>query len=95
MRDVIAKMLNSQEGIVLMIVMIMIGTNIALTGAKKILAWLKDKTESKADDKAYEIVSKVLSALDKVLEFASANSQALPPKAKAELEKKEWKEKSE
>lgn len=90
MKEVIANLLNSQEGILLTIVTVMIGTNILMTCAKKFLGWVMVKTENKIDDKAYEVVAKVLSVLNKGLEFASANSDALPPKVKAELAKKEW-----
>lgn len=92
MKDLIAKLLNSQEGILTIVIMTVICMNIVLTAAKKVLSRIKDKTESKTDDKAYEVITKVLSALNKVLEFASANSDALPPKVKAELAKQDWTE---
>jgi hypothetical protein len=92
MQEMISKILGSHEATILTIVLVVIGTNVMMTALKKSLGWVKDKTETKLDDKAYAIVEKVLSATDKVLEFASANSTALPEKAKAELEKKEWKE---
>lgn len=92
MHDAIAKMLNSQEGLLTLAIIVIVGVNVSLTGLKKFLGWLKGKTESKADDNAYNVVVKVLGWLDKALEFASANSHALPAKAKAELDKGEWKE---
>jgi hypothetical protein len=90
MRDIVAKLLNSQEGIVLFVVMIMIGTNVLLMSALKVLGWIKDKTETQADNKLHALLSKGASVLSKVLAFLSANSALLPPKAKAELDKKEW-----
>jgi hypothetical protein len=91
MKDIVAKLLNSQEGILMIIVSVMIGTNILLTSLRKCLGWIKDKTETHADNKAYDLIVKVLSYSDKALEFMSANSTALPAKAKAELDKGEWK----
>jgi hypothetical protein len=85
MKDIVAKLLNSQEGILMIIVSVMIGTNILLTSLRKCLGWIKDKTETHADNKAYDLIVKVLSYSDKALEFMSANSTALPAKAKAEL----------
>lgn len=92
MEEFISKALNSHEGILLLIIVVVVGLNVAMTSLKKFLGWLKDKTVSKADDKAYVVISKILSWSDKALEFASANSSSLPPKIKAELDKKEWKQ---
>lgn len=91
MSDALSKVLGSVEGPVFVIVLVVIGLNVLLTSLKKSLGWLKDKTETKADDRAHAIVVKVLLVLDRLLEFASANSAALPARAKAELAKGEWK----
>jgi hypothetical protein len=92
MHDIVAKMLNNQAGILTLMITVIVGFNVCLTSLKKTLGWIKDKTETKADDRAYELIAKLLGWTDKALEFASANSQALPPKAQAELAKEEWKE---
>jgi uncharacterized membrane protein YbjE (DUF340 family) len=91
-KELVAKALSSQEGLIYFVILVMIAVNVALTSAKKFLGWLHKKTESKLDDRAFEIVSQVLRGLSLGLEFISANSEALPAKAKAELDKGEWKE---
>jgi hypothetical protein len=91
MQELLAKLMGSQEGLIVAVVMIMIGVNIALTSARKFLGWLHLKTESKVDDKAYVVVSRILGWSDKALQFMSANSAMLPAKAKAEIDRNEWK----
>lgn len=55
------------------VVMVLVCVNIALSAAKQILEKIKDKTASNADNKAYEIISKVSDVLAKVVDWFSAN----------------------
>ncbi len=90
MQEKIKLIFVNLDGLIFVVALVMIGLNIAMMSLSKFLGWLKDKTESKLDDKAYEVVTRVLRASQVALSYASANSALLPPKAKAEIEKKEW-----
>lgn len=90
MHEIVAKILGNLDGSIALIVTVVIGLNVLLMSLLKFLGWLKDKTESKADDKAHAFLNKLLGHTLRALAFASANSAAFPPKAKAELDKGEW-----
>lgn len=62
-------------GLIAVIIAVMVGLNMILMGAHKILGAIKDKTESKADDKAFEVIGKISSGAQKVIDFVSANSK--------------------
>jgi hypothetical protein len=47
---------------------------------------VKDKTAVTWDNALSDSLGKVLSIVSKILEFASANSTVLPPKARKEIE---------
>lgn len=89
MLEFLQTFLAGKESTIVMTLAIVYGTNAVLTGVKKMLGRIKDKTESQVDDKIYGVLDKVVGAVDKVIEFLTANSQALPGKAKEELEKKD------
>ncbi len=92
MQETIQKLADSAQGIILLVVITVIGFNVAMTALAKCLGWIKDKTASKVDDRAYEIITRVLKALQVGLSWASANSGLFPAKVKAVLDKKEWDE---
>lgn len=85
----IAGYLAKYQDLIMVVVMTVICTNVLLTAVKKLLGRFKDKTASDLDNKAYAFISGLLGYVDKALEFATANSNALPPAVKAELEKKD------
>lgn len=65
--------MNLNSDSVVMILAVVAGFNIVLTGAKSILDAIKDKTESTADNKAAEILGKVIGYISGALGFLSAN----------------------
>jgi hypothetical protein len=89
MNAVIAKILASKEGILVLAVICMLGLNAVLTAAKKWIDRIKDKTATQVDDKASVVLGQILSVLSKVIEFMTANTTVLPDSVKAELEKKD------
>lgn len=50
-----------------------IAFNLMLSGIHKGLEVLKDKTASNADDKAWELIGKILSVLQKIVDFVGMN----------------------
>lgn len=50
-----------------------IAFNLVLTGLHKGLEVLKDKTESKADDKAWEIIGKIAEITQKIVDYVGMN----------------------
>lgn len=79
------KISQSAEGIMLISVMTMIATNLVLTGTSKVLGYLKDKTATQLDNKAFEVINRLLGALHKAIDYVSANASHLPPKVVDEL----------
>jgi len=69
--------ISQNGGIVPAIVLVAFAFNMALSGISKALESIKDKTESKADDKAFEIISKIVSVLQKIVDWGSANRSHL------------------
>lgn len=55
------------------IIMVVMGINIMLSAAGKILDMVKDKTESNTDNKALVIVNKIAAVLTKLLDWTGAN----------------------
>ncbi len=86
MKEWISNMLASKEGQIAAAVAAVYALNAVLTGLKKGLARIAPKTETQLDDKALAMVSKAATVIDKVIEFMTANSTALPGKAKEEAE---------
>lgn len=86
MKDLIAKLLTNLDTTLFVIVMVVISVNVILTAFKKVVDKFKDTTATTLDNKASDIVGKILAAISKILEFASANSSVLPPKARKEIE---------
>lgn len=86
MKDIIANILGSKEGLITTIITVIVGINILLTGLKKLVDYMKDKTGSKIDNDISNFLGMILGWISKGLEFLSANSTALPPKAKQEIE---------
>lgn len=72
----IQKIMEFLQGnsVVALIISAVIAFNILITGLKKALEYIKDKTASTVDNKLYDFINKVASVLDKVVEFISANS---------------------
>jgi hypothetical protein len=93
MKEWLASLLTSKDASLATILACVIALNILLTGLKKSLGWIKDKTATTLDDKAYDAVTKVLGVGEKVVEFLSANSTALPPVAKQTVESGEVEQK--
>ena len=54
-----------------MIAGIVVGLNLLLSGIAKILEMIKDKTASQADNKAFDIINKIVHALSKVIDWVA------------------------
>lgn len=54
-----------------MIAGIVVGLNILLSGISKILEMIKDKTATQADNKAFDIINKIVHALAKVIDWVA------------------------
>jgi hypothetical protein len=52
-----------------------VGFNVALTGISKGLELIKDKTSNTADNKLYDIICKVTSVLQKIVDAAGFNPE--------------------
>lgn len=86
--EFISKLLESQDATLAKILVAVLFMNVFLSGLKRALDYVKDKTETTLDNKAAELLGKILGVGSKVIDFLSANPSALPPKTKAELEGK-------
>lgn len=65
------------------ILMWVIALNLGLSGISKALEKVKDKTKTDLDNRAYATLYKIVSKLQKLIDFASANIQHKePPKGK-------------
>jgi hypothetical protein len=49
--------------------------NILMTALKTVLEKIKDKTETQADNKMYDIVTKICNILSTVIDWTSANKE--------------------
>jgi predicted transcriptional regulator YheO len=64
----------AQHGDVIQIVAVtLICVNVALSALQKILGLIMDKTKTKADNKAYVVVTSVMAFLASAVDWASAN----------------------
>lgn len=62
-----------ETGAIADILMWVLALNLFLSGLGKALEKIKDHTKSKADNKAYEVISKVTGVLQKIVDLISAN----------------------
>lgn len=58
-----------------LVVMYVISFNALLSGAYKSLEIIKDKTATQFDNKAYEVIGKIISVLMKIIDFLGYNLQ--------------------
>lgn len=64
----------AQNGELMQVVAVtVICVNILLSALQKVLLLIKDKTKTKADNKAYIVISQILGAMAQVVDWASAN----------------------
>lgn len=66
-------MIDQMQELMPIIIAGVIAFNLMLSGIHKGLEVLKDKTASKADDNAWEIIGKILSVLQKIVDFIGMN----------------------
>lgn len=57
------------------IVAVVIGFNFLMMGLHSILGWMKDKTATDVDNKADDMIVKILDFLKKMVDVASANKE--------------------
>lgn len=57
----------------LVVVPYLLALNVFLSGLSKALEMIKDKTETKADDKLFALVDKAVGGLGKIVDLVSAN----------------------
>jgi hypothetical protein len=55
------------------LVAILVAVNVILSGVSKLLEIIKDKTESQVDNKAFEIIGKVSSFMQKAVDWMQGN----------------------
>lgn len=87
--EFISNILSGFDPILAKVLIAVIAMNAGLTGIKKAVDKIKDKTENKWDNKISDILGTILGCTSKVIEYASANSSALPKKSKEEIDKKD------
>jgi len=58
-----------------MLVVVVLALNVFLTGVRKALEIIKDKTESDIDNKIYNILGKVTDVLLKIIDVIGSNPQ--------------------
>lgn len=64
----------AQHGDVIQVVAVtLICVNIALSALQKILGLIMDKTQTKADNKAYVVITRVMAFIASAVDWASAN----------------------
>lgn len=71
--EVVDSLMGFDGGMVGMVVMVAVCLNMALSAASKILDLIKDKTASSVDNKIADILHKVLSVLQKLIDFIGMN----------------------
>lgn len=86
MKELLTKLLSNLDTALLVCALVVVCVNTLLTALKKVIDKVKDLTPTDLDNKAAVIVGKILAVTSKILEFASANSSVLPPKARKEIE---------
>lgn len=64
-----------QNGFMISVVSCMVAVNYLLTGIYNFLGWLKDKTATQADDKAWAFIAKLIGWVQKVIEIGQGNQQ--------------------
>jgi hypothetical protein len=74
--------IDANGGILVTIGTVCVMLNMVLSGVAKALEVLKDSTQSQADDKAYTIVTRIISALQTVISWTSGG-RAAPAKTAA------------
>lgn len=57
------------------ILTVVYGANIALAGIQRGLEFIKDKTETKLDNKAYDAIAKIIKVLLKLIDVVGFNPQ--------------------
>ncbi len=65
--------IESSGGVIPATVILMLALNAALTGLKSALEFIKDKTATDADNKAFLVVSKLCGILSGIIDWATAN----------------------
>lgn len=86
MIDWISNLLSSKDASLQLILACFLALNVGLTGLKKGLDLIKDKTEAKWDNDMSDLIGKILGSAGKGIEFLSANESALPVKTRADLD---------
>lgn len=61
-------------GYLAFIVMVVMMVNFILTGIKKALELVMDKTKTPVDNSIYKVIHAIVSFFDKVIEFLTANT---------------------
>lgn len=84
----ISQMLSGVDPLLAKVLMYVIALNVGLTGLKKAVDKIKDRTENQWDNKVSDALGIACGWFSRVLEFASANSSNLPSQSKQEIEKK-------
>lgn len=70
--------IQSQGGLIATVLAVSLGLNILLTGVYNFLGFLKDKTSGDGDNKLHAKLEKIISVIQKVVEFLSGNPENKP-----------------
>lgn len=65
--------IQSNGGVVSTVILVAMVLNFVMSGLSKALETIKDKTETKTDDKIWAVVNKIAQVLQKIIDWGSAN----------------------
>lgn len=67
--------INASGGLIPATLILVLATNAALTGLRTALEFIQDKTETKLDNQAFQIISKISGLLAGLVDILSANKK--------------------
>lgn len=75
MLDWIQKLLSGEAGTVAQVISIVTIVNVVLSASQAVLVAIKDKTETKWDNKAAEWIGKALGWISKLIDWVQGNKE--------------------
>lgn len=76
MKEQLSQFIAQNGGLVATILIVVVALNLLLSGISKALEVFKDKTATNIDNKIFDALAKVLSVLQKIVDWGSANRKA-------------------
>jgi len=68
----VSEFIQSNGGLIATVVLVVVAFNAVIMGLHKGLELIKDKTATDTDNKIYEVLGKVISVFQKIIELAAA-----------------------